>query len=141
MSALPSLQDLLANEHAALFVVATLGARTSASDQPDLHTLLRAAYQQHRSQRDQLRILVAEQGEEPVAALPGYRVPSARTPRDVRTAAKELAQGCASSYAAAISATSGSQRTFALNALTWCATWQVQLGAPAQPWPGARELP
>jgi hypothetical protein len=141
VSALDPLQETLAHEHAAVFIHATLAARTSQTDSPELYELLLAAYRTHRAHRDQLTAMVTDLGGVPVAARPAYEVARADGPDLTRTAAADLERTSAEVYAALVGRTSGSERTWAIGALTWAAGQLLQFGAAAEAWPGAPELP
>ncbi|MGN0065994.1 MAG: DUF4439 domain-containing protein [Nocardioides sp.] len=140
MSVLEALQEALAAEHAAVFTLATVGARTSASTQPVLQALLQEAYRQHRTQRDQLRLLVSDEGGEPVAALAAYEVTAPTSAAEVRRAAIGIETACTQTYASVVARTSGDERAWALSALTWSAALLVRLGDAPTAWPGAPEL-
>ncbi len=141
MSVLDSLQATLADEHAVLYTYGVLGARTSRSATPALYDALTAAYRRHRSRRDQLRVLVAEAGGEPVAAAATYEL-EGRLVRSaqVQAAALALEVSGVETLTALVARSSGAVREWALTEATWSATWQLELGGAAQTWPGAPEL-
>lgn len=64
-------QAALAGEHACVYGYGVLGAHL-----PDDAPAARAALATHRARRDQLTALIAAAGAEPVAAEPGYALPS-----------------------------------------------------------------
>ena len=70
MTLADALQTTLEAEHAAVYVYGVLGARTSASADPQLYGDLVAGYSAHRGRRDQLRTMLHDLGETPVAAEP-----------------------------------------------------------------------
>lgn len=141
MSVLDALQTTLADEHAALWTYGVLGARTSQSATPVLFDALTAGFRRHRSRRDQLRILVAEAGGEPVAAAASYDVdaPLLRS-TDVQAAALAVEVTGVGTLLALVARSSGAVREWALTEATWSATWQLELGGTPQTWPGAPEL-
>lgn len=135
------MQDALRAEHAALYVCGVLGARTSASAEPDLFAALTAAYRQHRSRRDRLRAFLREAGVEPIPAEVGYETPPGlRSSKRVRAAALDLEGAGAETMAALVAQTTTAVRRWAATELVWSATWQIGLGGHAQTWPGAPEL-
>ena len=140
MTRLESLQATLAAEHAAVHLYAVLGAQTSQSAQPDLYDALVDAYRHHRARRDQLVALVTDTGAQPVAAAPAYELPPLGDVARVRSAAVDLEDSCAATYAAMVATTSGSTRRWAVTALTDSAVRLVGLGAAPEPFPGAPDL-
>lgn len=138
---LDALQDVLADEHAALYTYGVLGARTSQSATPALYDVLTEAYRRHRARRDRLRLLVADLAGEPVAAAPAYEVPApAQGVEQVQVVAREVEGRSTEALAALVARSSGEVRSWALDEAVWSATWQVELGGSASTWPGAPEL-
>ena len=86
MTLLDALQTTLEGEHAAVYVYGVLGARTSSSAEPELFAEISDGYAAHRARRDQLRSVVFDEGETPVASEPAYelRPRSARPTRCAR---------------------------------------------------------
>ena len=141
MSTLDALQDTLAAEHAALWTYGVLGARTSQGASPGLYDTLTAAYRRHRSRRDQLRLMVADAGGEPVAAAPAYELDGRLLrPAALEAAALDLEVSGVETMLALVAQSSGTVRSWALSEATWSAAWQLELGGAAQTWPGAPEL-
>jgi hypothetical protein len=141
MTVLDALQETLADEHAALYTYGVLGARTSQVTTPGLYDALTAGYRRHRARRDQLRVLIADAGGEPVAAAAAYELdrPLLRVPQ-VQAAALGIEESSTQTLLALVARSSGSVREWALTEATWSATWQLELGGAAQTWPGAPEL-
>lgn len=138
---LDALQDVLADEHAALYAYGVLGARTSQSATPVLYDVLTVAYRRHRARRDRLRLLVADQGGEPVVADPAYVVPGpAQGVEQVQVVAREVESRSTEALAALVARSTGAVRSWALDEAVWSATWQVELGGDPSTWPGAPEL-
>ena len=136
-----ALQEALRAEHATLYLYGVLGARTSQSESPALFATLTDCHQHHRGLRDQLRLMVHDAGAEPVAAEPVYEVPPGWIrPSAITTAARGLEAAAAESMAALVARTSGEHRRWALAALVWSATRQLELGGSPETWPGAPEL-
>lgn len=71
MSTLDALQAALAGEHACVYGYGLLGAHVTDGDLDDV----RAAYEVHRSRRQELSHQIRIRYGEPVAALPAYAVP------------------------------------------------------------------
>lgn len=131
------LQTALGAEHAAVYVYAVLGGRTSRTDTPALYSALRAAYETHRARRDRLQSLVADAGAEPVAPAPAYATPAdIDSPRGVRRAAAAIEEGCARTYAYVVGGTTGAERAWAVTALTDAAVRSLSFGAVPSALPG-----
>ena len=140
MSPVTALQRALAAEHAALHVYGTLGARTSASATPTLFTDITAGYTTHRARRDQLTARLLDRGVEPVAAESAYELPEPLdTPAQVTRAALEVEQSCAETYAWLVGQTSGSDRRWAVTALTQTAVRELTFRGSPEIFPGAGE--
>ena len=134
------LQTALAAEHAAVYLLALLGGRTSRSTAPGLYADLRSAYETHRARRDQLQSMVADAGDEPVAAAPAYATPTGiDRVRGVRRAARQVERSCATTYAWLVAETEGSTRAWAVNALTDAAVRSLSFGAAPAVLPGVEE--
>ena len=138
---LDALQDTLAAEHAAVHVYAVLGGRVSSDTDPLTADRMRAAYEAHRARRDHLRSLVADLGKQPVGAEAGYRVDARTRDADQLLAvARSTEDRCAAVYTQLVASTSGSQRRWAVEALTDAAVRVLALGGTADAYPGAAEL-
>ena len=141
MSPLQALQQALAGEHAAVYVYGVLGARASASEQPELSSRLVSAYTTHRGRRDRLTAVIRRAGAEPVAAEVAYRLPSpARTAAQLDAAALAVERRCAEVYAQATGSTSRSHRRWAVHALLDAAVRQLAFGGRPEDFPGVPEL-
>lgn len=141
MSTLEALQATLSAEHAALHLYGLYGGRTSQSSDPALFEALQDGYRAHRARRDQLRLVVAELGADPVAAAAAYDEPEGlRGARRVARAALLTEQACAEAYAALVAETAGPRRRWAATALTDSALLQLRLGGRPSAFPGAPEL-
>ena len=138
---LPALQQTLAAEHAAVFVYGVLGGRVSELSDPTAAGRLDAAYEAHRARRDQLRSVIADLGEEPVAAEAGYRVDvPGRGAEELLRVARLTEDRCAGFYAQLVASSVGGQRRWAITALTDAAVRLLTLGGTPEPYPGADEL-
>lgn len=135
------MQDALRAEHAALYVHGVLGARTSASAEPELFAAITAAYRRHRARRDRLRTFLRDAGAEPVPAEVAYESPAGLgSAAGVRSAAADLERTSAEVMAALVAQTTAAVRRWAAAELVWSATWLVGLGEDPSTWPGAPEL-
>ena len=141
MKPVEALQHTLAGEHAAVYVYGVVGARVSASEQPDLWRRAHDAYTLHRDRRDHLLTMVKAAGADPVAAEVSYALPNeARTPTQLESVALETEQRCAAVYADMVGSTSGANRQWALEALEDAAVRLLGFGGKAEPFPGVGEL-
>ncbi len=140
MSEVDVLQEVLAGEHAALYVVSVLGARTSESAAPELYLALRDAYDAHRGRRDDLIGRLAAAGATPAAAATAYELPvGLDTVAGVTSAALDLERSCAEVYAAAVAGTTGEARTWAVGALNDAAVRELGFRGTPEMFPGAGE--
>ncbi|GAB2880263.1 ferritin-like domain-containing protein [Nocardioides pacificus] len=137
MTTTDALQATLAAEHAAVWLYGVLGAQTSASSEAALHNELSQAYTLHRSRRDELSRTLRDLAQEPVSAAAAYETPSPiRSPRQRRSAAIEIEDRCATTYAALVANTVAAQRAWAVAALTDAAVRRVRLGGEPEQLPG-----
>jgi Domain of unknown function (DUF4439) len=138
---LRALQSTLAAEHAAVYLYAALGARVSASVDPQLAARLRSAYGQHRGRRDQLTAMVQQAHARPVAAAVSYRLPNpSRTSRQLTAGALQVETRCEAVYADMVAGTSGVSRQWAIEALSESAVRALGFGGGPVPFPGVPEL-
>ena len=141
MTPLEALQSSLRAEHAAVYVYGVLGARADAGSDAALASSVRAAYQQHMSRRGQLEQRVRRAGGTPAVAAVGYVVPPGLgNPAGIRAAALEIEDRAAASYAQLAGSTTGSDRAWAVSALTDTAVRRLQLGGDAQDLPGLPDV-
>jgi len=132
-----ALQDVLAAEHAAVYVYGVLGAQTSQSAQPTLYTRVTSAFVTHRARRDALIARIGQLGGDPVAASPAYAVPADLASAErVDAVALKLETACAATYAYAVASTTGQDRSWATTALLDAAAREVGYGGRPQPFPG-----
>jgi len=140
VSELDALQTTLEGEHAAVYVFAVLGARTSQSASPELYAALRDAYQAHRVRRDGLVSEIAQLGAAPVAAATAYDVPAGiETTDGIARAALSLESACATTYASLVANTVGGRRARAVEALTNAAVRELAFRGTPEIFPGASE--
>ncbi len=141
MTVLEALQTTLSDEHAAVYTYGVLGARTSQSDSPALSSALDTGYRQHRSRRDQLRLMIDEAGGTPVVAEPAYELRGRLLqPAAIEAAALALEEASTVVLLALVAQSAGTVREWALTEAIWSATWGLELGGEPQTWPGAPEL-
>jgi hypothetical protein len=137
MGDVDALQRTLAGEHAAVFVLAALGGRTSTLTAPQLRTAIDAAYTTHLEYRDHLRAVIAAAGALPVAAAPAYRLPEPLDTREqVAAEALRVERSCVTTYAALVAASAGADRRWAVEAMARTAASQIDLGGRPQALPG-----
>lgn len=141
MTPVEALQSALAAEHAAIYVHGVVGARVSASEQPELWQRIRDAYTVHRGRRDRLQSLLRAAGATPVPSEVAYELPTpAGTPEELRSAALEIERRCAAVYADTVGSTSRAARQWALDALEDAAVRMLGFGGRPEPFPGVGEL-
>ncbi|SFC08495.1 protein of unknown function [Nocardioides terrae] len=135
------LQTALAAEHAAVYLYAILGGRTSRTTAPALYADLRRAYESHRASRDQLQSLIADAGQQPVGPEPAYATPHGIDATEgIRRAALALERSCVETYAWLVSATDDAQRSWAINALRSGAVRELGFRGTPETFPGIHEL-
>jgi len=140
VTTLKALQVALAAEHAAVYLYGVLGARTSASEAPQLFAAVSDAYVTHRARRDHLSNLVLEEGGTPVASEPAYEIPPGlRSASAVARAALALERRSAETYAWLVANTVREQRRWAAQALTDTAVRELGFRGSDEIFPGARE--
>ena len=140
MTEIDILQDVLANEHAAVYVLGVIGARTSQSAAPAEYLTIRAAYDAHRGRRDLLTGQIAAAGAEPVTSATAYEVPTGlETTEGATLAGLELERACADVYAAAVANTTADNRAVMVAALNDAAVRELGLRGTPEMFPGADE--
>ena len=136
-AATAALQDVLAAEHAAVYVYSVLGAQTSQSKQPSLYTRVTSAFLAHRDRRDALNLRITALGAEPAPADAAYDVQAdLSTEAKIDAVAQRLEHSCAATYAYAVGSTSGQDRSWATTALLDAAAREIGFGGKAEAFPG-----
>jgi hypothetical protein len=136
-AATAALQDVLAAEHAAVYVYGVLGAQTSRSTQAALYTRVTSAFLAHRDRRDELTSRISALGAKPVPAAAAYDVqPDLSTEARISAAALHLEHSCAATYAYAVASTTGADRTWAITALMDAARREIGFGGKPEAFPG-----
>ncbi|KQQ41634.1 MULTISPECIES: DUF4439 domain-containing protein [unclassified Nocardioides] len=137
-----ALQTTLEGEHAALYVLGVLGARTSASASPELYARLQGLYAAHRARRDDLSGTLLSLGEDPVGAAVAYDVPgpaagvAAQGAGPVVDTARGVEARCARAYAVLVGSSTGARRRWAVDALRVTAVGLLDLGGSPEALPG-----
>ncbi len=140
MSYREALQDTLAAEHGALYVLAALAGQTSQTSSPTLFGDLDAAYLTHRARRDRLVSVLRSEGTEPVAAEPVYDVPAdLSSPTAVAAEALRLERACARTYAWLVENSPSSERLWAVEALDETAVRELAFRGTPEMLPGEGE--
>lgn len=136
MSSTDALQAALAGEHAAVYVLGVLGARSRGAG---LTARLRSVYDAHVAAREALTARIRAQGEAPVGPAAAYAVPTGlATDDDLRAAALEVERRCAALYLDQVAAATGEDRRLLAASLTACALRELGLGGDPQDLPGTR---
>ena len=136
-TALDALQGTLAAEHAAVYVFGVLGGRAAVLGLSPLRPALATAYDTHLARRNQVRVLVRRAGGDPVAAEAAYDLPRAlTTPAQITAEALRVERSCVSTYAALVAATTGADRTWAIETVAAGALSELTFGGSPQPLPG-----
>lgn len=138
---LDALQRVLASEHAAVWVLGSVGAATSMSATPDLFQRLSGAHASHRTRRDRLAAVLLAQGAEPVQSEAAYVVPEdLSSPAAAAQAAVRVERSSATAWAFLVASSTGATRRWAAQVLASVAVSAVGLGGDAEPLPGAGDL-
>lgn len=135
-----SLNDTLAGEHAAVWILGVLGGQVSDSAEPRLSAAISRSYRTHRARRDQLIARVTDLGDDPVASEVGYALPDLNGSGALRNEARRLENACAALYADQVAHTSGSDREWAITALVDSAVRVLDFNGKPVTWPGAQDL-
>ena len=139
MTPVQALQKALAAEHAAVFLYGLLGAQSSQSRQPELFSRLTSAYTAHRAARDELTVLVAARGSDPVASKTDYEVPGATTtPAQIQAVARLVESRVTSTYGELVGNTAGRDRRWAIAAVEASALRELTFGTAPSDFPGLR---
>lgn len=142
MTPLAALQATLAGEHAAVYLYGFLGAQTSQTSQPALYARLLEAFRVHRRRRDQLTVMVAAVGADPVSSEVAYDLPSPLADpsradaADMNNAALQVDRRIARTYGLLIESTAGAERRWALVALDDSAVRQLEFRGTPEMFPG-----
>ena len=137
-TAVDALQTTLAAEHAAVHVLGVLGGRSG--DASPLRSALQEAYAAHRARRDQLAAYVRDEGAEPAPAEASYGVPEGIDDvAGLLAAARDVEDACAETYAWLVAHVTGTERRWAVTALTNTAVRVLTFRGSPEIFPGAGE--
>ena len=137
MTPVEAQQATLAGEHAAVYLFGVLGAQASQSRQPALYARLLDAFRVHRKRRDQLTVVIAASGADPVAAEVSYDLPaSMETAAELNDAALQVERRIARTYGQLVESTAGAERRWALVALDDSAVRQLEFRGTPEMFPG-----
>ncbi len=137
MTAVPSLQQTLAGEYAAVYCYGVIGGRVSSSKDPVLASRVAQAYTTHRGRRDQLIGMIRDAGATPQASAVSYELPGpARTAHQLSAAATELEKRCARLYADMVENTSLLHRQWAIDSLADAAVRELGFSGSPSAFPG-----
>jgi hypothetical protein len=139
-SDIEALQEVLAGEHAAIWVLGVIGGQVSQKAHETLHDDLSSAYRAHRSRRDQLVARITALGATPVAADASYSLGEVDTTALALAAALQVEQRASAVYADAVARTSGADRGWAVNALVDAAVRQLRFRGSPETFPGTSQL-
>ena len=140
MTTIEALQTTLAAEHAAVYVYAALGGRTSRSG--DTRPLRRRLVRLRRapSAPRPAERRPRGRGRDPVAAEAAYDLPTPLlTPDQVSRAALDVERSCATTYAYLVANTAADQRRWAIEALNEAAVRELAFRGTPETFPGAGE--
>lgn len=133
-----ALQRALAAEHAAVYLFGLLGARTSAGADPTLFDRLTESYSRHRGNRDQLELIVARHGADPVAAAVAYEPPGpVDTTAQIQAAALSIERRVTLTYGSVVEGTARADRRWAIGQLTASALRELGYGGTPERLPGS----
>ncbi|HWU33039.1 MAG TPA: DUF4439 domain-containing protein [Marmoricola sp.] len=134
MKAVDALKAALEAEFAAVYLYGLIGGRASRGGKPVEITRINASFAAHRMRRDQLLAFLGEDAPAPAVA---YIPPVDPTSLKTRTAcANAIEVGCEAVYAQLVAATAGSQRAFAINALSSVSAAAIGVGQTPSAFPG-----
>jgi hypothetical protein len=137
VSEVAALQEVLAAEHAAVYVFGVLGGRAAGLTAPALRAAIGTAYDVHLERRDQLTTMVTDAGAQPVAAEPAYALTRRlRSAEELSAAALHVERACLTTYGVLVAASTGASRRWAVGAMVETATSELAFGASAEPLPG-----
>lgn len=137
MSGVDALQQSLAAEHAAVYVLGVLGGRAAHLTAPALRAAIATSYDVHVGRREALVAMVTATGAVPVPAEPAYAVTRDLVTADqLASAALRVQRACLTSYGALVAASTGADRAWAITALVETAASELSFGGSPEPLPG-----
>ncbi len=130
-----AMNTTLSGEHAAIYAYGVIGGRLDIDSQPVSEAT--DAIEAHRPRRDGLTALIEAGDSEPVAAEPGYLLPTEVVDvADARTTAQKVEDRSGVLYATLAATADGPIRAFAVDALIDSAIRGLAWGAPGSALPG-----
>jgi hypothetical protein len=137
VTAVQSLQDTLAAEHAAVYVLGVLGGRVATLPSPTLRNAIGTAYDVHLARRDRLEAMITAARATPVPAAPAYALTRPLvTAAQLAAAALRVERACLTAYGALVAASTGPTRRWAVDALVGAAVAELGFGGSAEALPG-----
>jgi hypothetical protein len=137
VSEVEALQQVLAAEHAAVYVLGVLGGRAAQLPAPVLRAAIGTAYAVHDGRRDLLASMITDAGAQPVPSEPAYAVTRhLGTVGQVAAAALRVERRCLTTYGALVAVGTGASRRWAVGALLETVTSELAFGGPPEPLPG-----
>lgn len=134
--AVRALQSALAGEHAAIYGYGVVGSHLRGA----ARGRARDAYDAHRARRDQLQLLIVEQGATPVAASAAYRLPRpVQSAADATVLATDLEERLAAVWVDAVADLRGKLRELAAQVLQDVAVRAAGWRGGSVPFPGLSE--
>lgn len=131
-----TLQEVLAARHAMVYGYGVAGARLTGA--PRRRAM--REWNRHRAGRDELTVLLSEQGAEPVGAAPTYALPfTVETARDARRLLTVLEMRLAAGWADAVLVLGGELRAQAVDGLREAAVAAALWRESSVPFPGLAE--
>jgi hypothetical protein len=131
-----ALQSVLAGEHATIYGYGVAGAHLSGASR----RRALAAYNSHRTKRDELVALIVARGDQPVAAASSYTLPVAVTSaHDAVVLTTLLEERLAAVWADAVGVLSGTLRALAIGGLREAAVRAAGWRGGSVPFPGLPE--
>jgi hypothetical protein len=146
-----ALQQVLADEHAAVYLLGAVGARIPDDSAATAREVVRDAYEAHRRRRDLLIAMIVAAGGRPVGSATAYDLPRRRRgapssgiagiegPEEALAAARDIERRSATGYAAAVGSTTGEVRVMMIEALNDAAVRVLALRGTPELFPGAGE--
>lgn len=142
MTPIQALQATLAGEHAAVYLYGVMGGQVSRSQQSTLAGLIDQSFGTHRARRDRLSVLISDRRTAPVASEVAYRLPNTlTTPRQLRTAARQVESRCLALYGQLVANSTGPVRAWAITALDAGAVAGLDYGSAPTTFPGMQAPP
>lgn len=135
-----AMNETLAGEHAAIYAYGVIGGRLDIDSKPVADAT--DAIEVHQARRDALTALVESGGGTPVAADPGYLLPTdVVNLATARKTAQRVEDRCGVLYATLAATATGEIRAYAVDALIDSATRALEWGAPGSALPGLSGRP